>query len=178
MENKIEKKRRIERERYWQNKEKRLKQVQEYRHKNRKLIKAKAIEKYNTNKEYRESQKEYQRKHRLKNKKKMKEYNKQYRRKNKLSLNHNQRLREYSLLASNPRGSHTLKEWVELKNKYNNICLCCREKKELTRDHIVPVTLGGSNNINNIQPLCRRCNSKKKRNIINFRDIEPNQVEP
>ncbi len=72
-------------------------------------------------------------------------------------------------------GSHTWEEWEILKAQYNFTCPSCKEKepfnqriKFLTEDHIIPITKGGSDNIENIQPLCMQCNSKKHTNIINF----------
>lgn len=61
----------------------------------------------------------------------------------------------------NAKGSHTLEEWKELKRKFNNKCAHCREEKKLTKDHIIPLSKGGTDYITNIQPLCRNCNSKK-----------------
>ena len=49
----------------------------------------------------------------------------------------------------------------EMKRKYNNRCAYCREEKKLTKDHIIPLSKGGTDYIGNIQPLCRNCNSKK-----------------
>jgi len=69
----------------------------------------------------------------------------------------------------NAEGTHTLDEWLALKNSYGNICLCCKISEEelhqltkmrLTEDHIIPLHDGGSNWITNIQPLCKSCNVK------------------
>lgn len=68
-------------------------------------------------------------------------------------------------------GSHTFEEWFNLKSKYNNTCLDCGRKEPdilITEDHIVPLSKGGSDFIENIQPLCKSCNCRKHDKIINF----------
>lgn len=66
-------------------------------------------------------------------------------------------------------GNHTIKEWEELKNKYNFRCVHCFRKEpdiKLTEDHIIPLSKNGTNFISNIQPLCKSCNSKKGSKIL------------
>ncbi len=68
-------------------------------------------------------------------------------------------------------GSHTLAEWEKLKRQCNYTCVCCRKREPeitLTRDHIRPLSKGGSNNIGNIQPLCSACNNVKYTKDINY----------
>lgn len=66
-------------------------------------------------------------------------------------------------------GYHREWEWLLLKEQYNNTCPACGDnEKPLTKDHIIPISKGGSNNIENIQPLCKRCNSKKHTEIIKY----------
>lgn len=87
---------------------------------------------------------------------------------------------EKSVAATNRRralklaaeGSHTEEEWQQLKASYNYKCLCCGKQEpeiKLTRDHVIPLTQDGSDSIDNIQPLCARCNSKKTSNHIDYR---------
>jgi 5-methylcytosine-specific restriction endonuclease McrA len=67
-------------------------------------------------------------------------------------------------------GHYTAAEFKELCDKYGNICLRCGDKDApLTPDHVIPLSLGDSNWKSNIQPLCRRCNSRKNVKIIDYR---------
>jgi 5-methylcytosine-specific restriction endonuclease McrA len=69
-------------------------------------------------------------------------------------------------------GSYTVHEWQTLKTQYNYTCLRCGRREpeiKLTADHIIPVSKGGTSNIDNIQPLCGPCNSGKKDRTIDYR---------
>lgn len=58
----------------------------------------------------------------------------------------------------------------ELKAKFeamgNKCAHCGATDKKLTVDHITPLKLGGTNYIDNIQPLCRSCNCRKGARFI------------
>lgn len=73
------------------------------------------------------------------------------------------------MLKLNVVGSHTSGEWELLKKQYGLTCPCCGKTEptvKLTKDHIIPLTRGGSDYIENIQPLCQSCNSKKGNRVI------------
>lgn len=90
------------------------------------------------------------------------------------------RTKEYKAIHSQNRrarlekvgGSFTISEWNNLKAQYNWTCPRCHKSEpdiKLTIDHIIPVVKGGSNNIENIQPLCGSCNSIKGTKIVVFK---------
>jgi 5-methylcytosine-specific restriction endonuclease McrA len=63
---------------------------------------------------------------------------------------------------------HTWEQWIQLLKEHDNKCFYCKKKmtkkegpKQRTRDHIIPVSKGGTDDIENIVPACRSCNSSK-----------------
>jgi 5-methylcytosine-specific restriction endonuclease McrA len=64
-------------------------------------------------------------------------------------------------------------EWLQLVAKYDGRCLACgRADRPVTRDHVIPLSLGGALTLENTQPLCRPCNSRKHARIIDYRPTE------
>lgn len=135
---------------------------------------------------YREENKEkvneYLRKWREENKEKASEYsrkwyeeNKEHVRKRSLAwseknpdkrraIAHARRAREM-----NAEGRFTDDEFTALCESYGNKCLRCGCEGKLTADHVVPLVAGGTNKIDNIQPLCKSCNSSKGTKIVDYR---------
>lgn len=54
---------------------------------------------------------------------------------------------------------------VEVYNKYDGRCAYCGKEidiKDMQVDHIVPKCNGGTDDISNLNPSCRRCNHYKR----------------
>jgi hypothetical protein len=59
-------------------------------------------------------------------------------------------------------GTLNEESWRNLLEQNDYKCAICREPKSpLCIDHIVAVSRGGPNSLSNVQPLCRKCNSRK-----------------
>lgn len=72
----------------------------------------------------------------------------------------NAKTRSQRLAAAREKGTHTNEEWESLLDIVGRRCLICGSE-EITKDHIVPIYQGGSDSIDNLQPLCRSCNGSK-----------------
>jgi len=145
------------------------------------------------------NRKEYLKKWRFENKEKIKEYsqenseklkerarqwnkeNREKKRKSDRLYNKNHReLRNYNdmirrMRLKNIEGNFTLKQWQELKEKCNFTCLCCEKPEpeiKLSIDHIIPITKNGTNWIDNIQSLCRSCNSMKGNKVVSLAELK------
>lgn len=80
--------------------------------------------------------------------------------------------RDRFLLEKNVKGTHTMEEWLWLCSMFSNKCAKCGNGNvKLTKDHIIPLSKGGTNDIFNIQPLCQICNSKKNNKVENKQKV-------
>ncbi len=135
----------------YKNSEKGKKHIKEYREKNKERIDKKTREWKEENKAgIKQYAKEYQKNH-------LKEFNVYW---------HKRRS-----IIKGLKKHFTIKEWNELQEKWNYKCLCCGEKAT-SPDHITPLLRGGSNEIDNIQPLCLPCNLRKNSKIIDYRLVK------
>lgn len=78
-------------------------------------------------------------------------------------------------ILSGSEGHHSAEEFNDLCSSYGYKCLACEKTGiKLEADHVIPIFKGGSNNIDNIQPLCVTCNRSKGTKTIDYRLIDFN----
>lgn len=80
------------------------------------------------------------------------------------------RTMRYYARKKGAEGNHTVREWRALRSWFGDRCLCCGATGKLEADHVIPLDRGGSDDISNIQPLCRSCNASKLIQSTDYRD--------
>ena len=166
---------------YENNKDKILKRCKEYQSKNKDKIKDYTKSRYLNNKEhilgigkkYREKKKasdplfsEKNRKRAIKyyhaNKDKCRDKSRKYYKQNPLKNTQYKSNRRARVIGNG--GSHTSKE-IKYLLEYQNYkcanCKCCLKENKKHLDHIMPLKLGGTSDIKNMQWLCVKCNTSK-----------------
>ena len=116
------------------------------------------------------------------------ERSKRWKKQNRQRANDYDKRRYHRLRASG--GDMTEDEWSEIVKRYDHRCLCCGKQGEpLDLDHVIPVSLGGRHEAENVQPLCGRCNRIKGTKVIDYRphfsgatptgdNLEPSRFAP
>lgn len=71
-------------------------------------------------------------------------------------------------------GTVTKKEWQAILDKYGHKCLYpdC-ERTDVTMDHVVPLSRGGTHTADNVQPLCAHHNQTKYVQTVDYRKDAP-----
>lgn len=106
----------------------------------------------------------YMREYTQKNRDRHNELSRKWAKRNRDKRNHNQRMRRAN---GSGRRAKVRAAMIEL---YGDACLMCGTTESIEVDHIVPVSMGGLLVIENVQPLCRSCNSSKGAKCIDFRE--------
>jgi len=111
-----------------------------------------------------------------KNRERIRQLGRNFYRKNKVKIiSKNKRL---YLKRKNVIGNHTNEEWIAKRDETHGFCPSCWKHvdlKNLTEDHIVSIKNGGTDYIENIQPLCGSCNSSKGAKTIIFPQPMPDE---
>lgn len=66
----------------------------------------------------------------------------------------------YRARKRSAEGRFTAAEWLERLEQYGGRCAYCGTQENITKHHVVPLAVGGSNWISNVVPACGSCNSR------------------
>lgn len=79
--------------------------------------------------------------------------------------------RRQRLHAARALATHTPEEWAALVEYCGGQCVRCGSDGPVQKDHIRPLYRGGSDGIENLQPLCRPCNCSKTGDETDHRPV-------
>ena len=105
-----------------------------------------------------------------KNRDRLQEYSRSYYRNNRILMLHhrsNQKARERGY-----EGILSLDDWKLVLSLTDGQCIACEENAADSIDHVLPLVKGGMNTVQNIQPMCIKCNLKKGTRLVDFRSEE------
>lgn len=57
-------------------------------------------------------------------------------------------------------------------DKYGEVCMKCGETEDICLNHILARAKGGTNDIDNLQLLCLKCNWRKAMSTVDYRPKE------
>jgi 5-methylcytosine-specific restriction endonuclease McrA len=101
---------------------------------------------------------------------KYREKHRQWGRENPDKVRHNTQVRRARKIGA--AGSHTLADLMARFEVHGNRCVYCGAAGQLTPDHMIPLSRGGSDWPANIVPACLRCNqSKHTRTYFEFLEV-------
>ena len=109
--------------------------------------------------EHREEVAEYMRQWRQEHAEECAEHARQYHKEHPEVSRNNVRKRR--ALKASSDGNFTDEEFQLLCEVFENRCVYCHKELPLTADHMIPLSKGGSDSIENIVPACQSCNSSK-----------------
>lgn len=72
--------------------------------------------------------------------------------------------KKQNIIKIEPRFTKNLKRRLTIYNNYNGICWLCEQPVDILRfsiDHVIPVSKGGRNTLENLRPSHKDCNSIK-----------------
>ena len=90
------------------------------------------------------------------------------------------RAKTYLSRKKGSAGRHTKAEWIAKLERFDRCPGCTRKWKDIpssrgsakykiTKDHIIPLLSGGTDDIENIRPLCYQCNFEKGHSVTGRR---------